>query len=61
MRFATPINLPIYLGLDTKAAAGDETFGLAIGRLYVGFYGPRSIPGNPHGWAAGILNQNGCL
>ena len=61
MRFATPISFPIYFGIDTKAQPGDETFGLAIGRFYVGFYGPRSIPGNPYGWAAGILDQHGCL
>ena len=61
MRFATPINLPIYFGIDTRAQFGDEVFGLAIGRLYVGFYGPQTTPGHPYGWAAGILNQHGCL
>ena len=33
---------------------GDENFGLAIGRLYVGCY-------SKTGWCAGVLDENGCL
>lgn len=33
---------------------GDETFGVSIGRFYVGHY-------NGSGWCAGVLDENGCL
>jgi hypothetical protein len=37
-----------------KDDCGDEIFGLAIGKFYVGYYEDGK-------WCAGILNENGCL
>lgn len=64
MRFSTPARLSrfFYLGVDTSSPPGDERFGLAIGRLYLGHYGPDvNIPTYPKGWAFGILDSAGSL
>lgn len=52
---------PLYIGWNSNpypAASemdcGDETFGIAISRLYIGYY-------NGTGWCAGFLNDYGCL
>ena len=42
-----------YFGINTKASAGDEQFGISIGRLYVGLYN--------NVLHVGILDQHGCL
>ena len=49
-----------YYGFNPKATAGDEIFGVAIGRLYFGVYKPGYFP-----WyqnvCLGITDQNGNL
>lgn len=63
MRFSTPLRFQpfFYFGIHTKAYPGDEAFGLAFGRLYLGYYGRKVDRFNPHGWCAGILDEYGCL
>lgn len=64
MKFSTPLPLArfFYLGLDTTAAPGDERFGFALWRFYVGCYGPDvGVPGYPSGWCCGLLDSTGCL
>lgn len=55
MRFSTPLRFAdwFYLSVNTAAPAGDEQFGLSVGRLYLGRY--------CDGWASGILNAQGAL
>jgi hypothetical protein len=51
---------PLYLGwnntphLPVNGDYGDETFGICFYRFYLGCYSDGK-------WAAGILNENGCL
>lgn len=47
---------PLYVGWNNHpfSEGGDETFGLALGRLYIGHY-------NGSGWCGGILNEAGAL
>ena len=42
-----------YLGWDTNPSMGDEAFGIALWRLYLGRYDKK--------WYFGYLNENGCL
>lgn len=59
MRFQTPTSIQhlFYLGFDTRATAGDETLGMGIGRLYLGFY-PTATGFEV---AYGVLNSQGAL
>lgn len=51
---------PFYLGWNNvphpsvNGDSGDETFGVAVGRIYLGHYADRQ-------WSIGLLDDEGCL
>jgi hypothetical protein len=66
MKLQTPdfIAPLFYFSINTKRYSDDEFFGIAIGRIYLGFYGTRSLsdpPTNPYGWCVGLLDEKGNL